>query len=81
MTKDERQCREDAEREEFEAADREFDGGEFSGPAQARQRQREIDAKGRRIEQARRRKAREAVMRSLGLTKVKGAVSGKTYWE
>lgn len=27
------------------------------------------------------RKAREDVMRSLGLTKVKGAVSGRTYWE
>ena len=29
----------------------------------------------------RRRKEREYVMESLGLTKVKGPVSGKTYWE
>jgi len=27
------------------------------------------------------RKERDDVMRSLGLTKVKGAVSGRTYWE
>ena len=27
------------------------------------------------------RKARDEAMTSLGLTKVKGAVSGKTYWE
>jgi len=28
-----------------------------------------------------RRKERDSIMASLGLTKVKGAVSGKTYWE
>jgi hypothetical protein len=28
-----------------------------------------------------RRKEREQVMRSLGLVKVRGAVSGRTYWE
>lgn len=27
------------------------------------------------------RKAKDAIMRSMGLTKVRGAVSGRTYWE
>jgi len=27
------------------------------------------------------RKAKDAIMRSMGLVKVKGAVSGRTYWE
>jgi len=30
---------------------------------------------------ARKRRENDDLMRSLGLTKVKGAVSGKTYWE
>ena len=28
-----------------------------------------------------RRKAREQIMRDMGLTKVRGAVSGRVYWE
>jgi hypothetical protein len=32
-------------------------------------------------ERSRRRRERDDVMRSLGLTKVRGAISGRTYWE
>lgn len=35
----------------------------------------------RRIMRAHNRKAHDQAMRSLGLTKVIGAVTGKTYWE
>jgi hypothetical protein len=36
-------------------------------------------AKRKRAREARR--AKDAIMRSMGLVKVKGAVSGRTYWE
>lgn len=35
----------------------------------------------KRIAANKRRRDRDAMMRDLGLTKVRGATSGKTYWE
>lgn len=37
--------------------------------------------KARNAKRAAARKERDSLMRSFGLTKVKGSVSGKTYWE
>lgn len=38
-------------------------------------------AESKRIAANKRRRERDQLMRDLGLTKVRGAVSGRTYWE
>ena len=43
--------------------------------------QKEIRDKAKRERANLRRKQRDELMRSLGLTKVRGAVSGRVYWE